>query len=164
MSTGPLSPSVLPSQNSELRLQSASPRSSRVAGLIFLFVLATLSILAGRAVLLRPIFPAMSLLVGSFLYRHDERYFLSFFLWIMMLAPILRRLVDWRSSYQEQSMILLAPLLLSLLPVLDLRSRLQAATSQVRNTAFLTFAGILFGTGVGLIKHPDAGVLLAALT
>jgi hypothetical protein len=88
----------------------------------------------------------------------------TFFLWIMMLAPILRRLVDWRSSYQEQSMILLAPLLLSLLPVLDLRSRLQAATSQVRNTAFLTFAGILFGTGVGLIKHPDAGVLLAALT
>ena len=41
-----------------------------------------------------------------------------------MLTPLLRRAVDWRTVYQEQSMILLAPLLVTLLPAIHLRSRL----------------------------------------
>ena len=117
-----------------------------------------------RPSLLRPVFPLSTAIVGYLLYKRNESYFLSFLLWIYMLAPLLRRLVDWRTSYQEQSMILVAPLLVTLLPGMHLRRRLLRATPVIRKAALLTLSAILFGTGVGMIKHPGMNVVLAALT
>ncbi len=114
--------------------------------------------------LLRPIFPLSTAVIGYLLYKRNESYFLSFLLWIYMLAPLLRRLVDWRTSYQEQSMILVAPLLVTLLPGMHLRRRLLRAVPVIRKAALLTLSAIAFGTGVGMIKHPGMNVILAALT
>lgn len=128
------------------------------------YVAVILLLLQVKSGLLRTGFPLATVVVGYLIYRRNESYFLSFVLWIYMLAPLLRRLVDWRTSYQEQSMILLAPLLLTLLPMLHLRRRLAAAPPVLRNGALLTFSALLFGVGVGAIKHPSAGVVQAALT
>lgn len=135
-----------------------------VFGPVLALLLGTVALLAISPGLLRPVFPISVLAVGYFFYKRNESHFLSFFLWILMLSPLLRRLVDWRTTYQEPSAILLAPLLLSLLPILGFRRKLEAATPRVRMVAMLTLAGILFGAGIGIIKDPNAGVLQATLT
>lgn len=111
--------------------------------------------------LLRPLFPATTALAGYLIYRRDKLYFLSFYLWISVLAPTLRRLVDWRTGYQDQSMILLAPLLLALLPAIHFRRDMRIAPQCVRLIACLTLGAIAFGAGIGMIRHPGVNVLRA---
>jgi O-antigen ligase len=128
------------------------------------FGVITLGVFAIKPGLLRLVFPAATCVFGYSLYRKNESYFLSFVLWIYMLAPLLRRLVDWRTYYQEQSYILLAPLLVTLIPAIDIRSRLVSVSPIVRSVAMLALAGICYGFGVGLLKHPGADVFLACGT
>src|ERR1700678_2705345 len=77
------------------------------------FLVITLAALAARPALLRVLFPASVCLCGYWLYKRNECYYLSFALWIVMLTPLLRRLVDYKTSYQLQSLVLLAPLLVT---------------------------------------------------
>lgn len=123
-----------------------------------------LLLLQFKATLLRPLFPLATLAVGYLIYRRNESYFISFLLWVYMLTPLLRRLIDWHSSYEDQSAVLLAPLLLTLLPIINLRRRLVVASPVLRRAAILALGAVAFGTGVGLIKHPKVSVILAALT
>jgi hypothetical protein len=135
----------------------------RAFKIIGAFVVLTLLLLAIAPALLRPLFPVSSCLVGYWIYKRNESYYLSFFLWICMLAPLLRRVVDWRVSYQTQSIILLAPLLLTLLPAIHLRRRLELSAPAVRTGALFALTGIAFGAGVGMIKHPGVTVVLATV-
>ncbi len=134
----------------------------RVLRILLPFLALAFVLLAVSPGSLRLLFPAAACLVGYQIYKRNESYYLSFVLWIFMLTPLLRRLVDWRTAYQEQSMILLAPLLLTLLPAIHLRSRLAEVTPLVRTAALFTLSGIAFGAGVGMIKHPGMAVMLAA--
>jgi hypothetical protein len=127
--------------------------------LLIPFVLFTLVLLVGKASLLRLAFPPLAALFGYLVYKRNECHFLSFLLWLCMLTPLLRRLVDYKSSYQEQSLILVAPLLLMLLPLIDLRRRWELTAPVIRNTALLALFGITYGAGIGLIKHPGPNVV-----
>jgi hypothetical protein len=113
--------------------------------------------------LLRVAFPATACFFGYHLYKRNESYYLSFTLWICMLSPLLRRLVDYRTSYQLQSLILLAPLLLTLLPAIHLRHRLARIAPVIRTGTFLALGGVIFGAGVGMIKHPGTEVIASTL-
>lgn len=137
---------------------------ARISGVLVPFVTVTLVLLAVKPNMLRPLFPAAACFVGFWIYKRNESYYLSFALWIYMLTPLLRRLVDWRLSYQEQSMILLAPLVITLLPAIHLRRRLATVSPVIRTFVLFTFAGIAFGAGVGMIKHPGLNVVLATAT
>ncbi len=132
--------------------------------MVGLLLLAVALLLVVRPALLRPVFPAAVCLIGYRLYRRNESYFLSFLLWITMLAPLLRRLVDWRASYQEPNLILIAPLLLMLLPAISFPQRLRRVPAFLRSAVLLCFSAILFGAGVGMIRHPGTGVILAVVT
>ncbi len=132
--------------------------------LVLPYLLAIALLLEVKPSLLRLLFPAGTLAVGYLLRKRNESYFISFLLWIYMLTPLLRRLVDWRTSYEEQSAILLAPLLLTLLPAIGLRRRLVSASPVLRRAALFALGALIFGAGVGLIQHPGASVILAALT
>jgi hypothetical protein len=136
----------------------------RALRILLPFLALTVVLLAVSPISLRLLFPVAACLVGYHIYKRNESYYLSFVLWIYMLTPLLRRVVDWRTAYQEQSMILLAPLLLTLLPAIHLRSRLAEVSPLVRTVALLTLSGIAFGAGVGMIKHPGMAVILAAAT
>ena len=126
------------------------------------FVVFTLVVLAVKPGLLRVAFPVATCLVGYRLYRNNEAYFLSFLLWVYMLAPLLRRLVDWRTSFQSQSYILLAPLLITLLPCQDLGRRLGRVAPPIRLAVLLAFGGIFYGFGIGCITRPGPAILLEA--
>jgi hypothetical protein len=153
-----------------LRQQGWSTRALRssddfwyVLKILAAFVTLTLVLLTLKPDLLRPLFPATACFAGYWIYRRNESYYLSFMLWIFMLTPLLRRVVDWRTSYQSQSLILLAPLLITLLPAIHLRRRLVMVVPVIRTGALLTLSGIVFGAGVGMIKHPGVNVILAAV-
>ena len=67
------------------------------------FLVITLAVLAAKPALLRVLFPATVCLCGYWLYKRNEYHYLSFAMWIVMLTPLVRRLVDYKSSYQLQS-------------------------------------------------------------
>lgn len=136
---------------------------ARTLKILIPFLCLTLALLAAKPALLRPLFPAAVCVVGYQIYKRNECHYLSFALWIYMLAPLLRRLVDFKTSYQLQSMILLAPLLVTLIPLVDLRRRLALAAPIIRTATLLTLSGVVFGTGIGLIKHPSLTVILSAV-
>jgi hypothetical protein len=129
------------------------------------FVLLIVAALAAKPTLLRVVFPAGVCLCGYWLYRRDECHYLSFAMWVVMLTPLLRRLVDYRSSYQFQSLVLLAPVLIIWLPAIDLRRRLAMATPMLRTALLLTVSGVFFGAGIGVIKHPSSSssIILSAV-
>jgi len=66
------------------------------------------------------------------------------------------------TSYQKQSLILLAPLLVTLLPLIDLRTGWRVYRDD-RTGTLLTLSGVIFGAGIGLIKHPGPTVILSAV-
>ncbi len=82
-----------------------------------------------------------------------------------MLTPLLRRLVDYKSSYQLQSLVLLAPLLVIWLPMVDVRRRLAMSAPMVRTAMLLTVSAVVFGAGIGVIKHPNlsSSIILSAI-
>jgi hypothetical protein len=129
------------------------------------FLVITLAALAAKPALLRVLFPATVCLCGYWIYKRNECYYLSFAMWIVMLTPLLRRLVDYKSSYQFQSLVLLAPLLVIWLPMVDLRRRLAMSAPMVRTAMLLTVSGVVFGAGIGVIKHPNlsSSIILSAV-
>jgi hypothetical protein len=144
------------------RTRDTSGDFERVSKTVVLFIALTLVLLALAPALLRPLFPVATCFAGYVIYRRNESYYLSFVLWIYMLAPLLRRLVDWKTSYQDPSMILVAPLLVTLLPVIDLRRRLRMVAPFIRTGALFALSGVVFGAGVGMIKHPSVSEVLLA--
>ena len=150
-------------RSSERRIPRCSVGFASALKTLSPFFALTIVLLLLKPGLLRVAFPAAACFFGYQLYKRNESYFLSFTLWICMLAPLLRRLVDYRTSYQLQSLILLAPLLLTLLPAIHLRRRLARVAPVIRTGTFLTLGGVIFGAGVGMIKHPGIEVISSTL-
>ena len=81
---------------------------------------ATIGLVAvGGGSILNLAFTPMALGVGIFLFiRTPTRDYVSFCLWLWMLAPLVRRLADWQSGFHVISPIIVAPLLVTLLSFL----------------------------------------------
>ena len=85
----------------KVSIQPRSPFASAMRIVVPSLVL-TPGLLALRSGLLRVLFPAATCVFGCQLDHGSEAYFLSFLLWIYILAPLLRRLVDWKAFYQNR--------------------------------------------------------------
>lgn len=73
---------------------------------------------AGAGSVLNLAFLPLAAAVALILYlRSPTRDYISFCLWIWMLAPLARRLADWSSGFNPLSLIIVAPLAVSLLAV-----------------------------------------------
>jgi hypothetical protein len=127
------------------------------------FVCFTLAALVIKPGALRLLFPALVCLAGYFIYKRNECHYMSFMLWIVMLTPLLRRLVDYKTTFQMQSALLIAPLVVTLLPLIDLRRRLALTPAMIRVATLLTLGGVIFGLGIGLIKNPSTTVVLSTV-
>jgi hypothetical protein len=109
-------------------------------------------IVSGQGGLARLAIPAGATLVGLTLYFRRPIGYLHFTLWTWFLAPLVRRLVDWRFGFQDHNFILLAPFLVSAIAGLTLLRERQHA-EPVRLTAFFfCLAGVFYGFAVGLIQ------------
>ena len=134
---------------------SAPPRAS--ASLVWLAAAASLLLvialfLTGRVALLRLAIPVGAVFVGFALYFRRPIGYLHFTLWVWFLTPLVRRLVDWRAGFEDQNLLLLAPLLVSMIAGLTCLDRRRTAAAVRPISFFFCAAGIFYGFTVGLIR------------
>lgn len=128
------------------------------------FVLVTLAMLASPlASALHWIFPCLAVLTGFVLLRFSPRLYLGFTLWCWILAPLFRRLVDYRSSFVDPSPILIAPSVVTLLCLYDVVSKRKWLQGRDVLPQLLFIGTLFFGVAVGLISHPVTDVARAFL-
>src|ERR1700760_3963682 len=75
---------------------------------------------AGQGSVLRIELPAMAFGIGLILYVRRPVQYAQYTLWVWFLAPLFRRLVDWRFGFVDPNMVLLAPFLVSGISILSL--------------------------------------------
>ncbi len=106
----------------------------------------------GLASVLRVTYPAATLAVGVWLYTRSRPDYVAFTCWIWFLTAFVRRLADFKGGYQEPSIILLAPYLVTAICGVDLFTR-SRELMKPRSVPFVcALAAILYGTLVGLTK------------
>ncbi len=102
-------------------------------------------------------FPGLALIVGFYLFTKHSVLYIGFAWWIWFLAPLIRRLADYRSGFTDPSPILLAPYLVSLLTIIAV---LQFPPSFKRPPSIIfliAFLSVLYGYMMGLLK--DGSIL-----
>jgi hypothetical protein len=118
------------------------------ASLLLVLVL----LLAGNGTLTRLGVPAGAVLVGLALYYRRPIGYLQFTLWTWFVTPLVRRLIDWRTGFEEHNLVLLVPFLVSAIAGLTLLRERRLAGHVHLTPFFLCIAGILYGFAVGLIR------------
>lgn len=121
--------------------------------LIIVFSVLVLGALAaaGKAGALRAAIPALSALVAIALCLRRPTAYIRFSLWVWFLAPLVRRLVDFRFGFAEPNYVLLAPLFVAGVGGLSL------FRSRVRVPIAFVFCGsaILYGFLAGILQNPN---------
>lgn len=79
-----------------------------------LIIFCVIGIATGAASLFRPGYVVLSLAVGIFLYFRYPMLYMGFLWWVWFITPLLSRLIDWRSSFDESRFILVAQYLVTL--------------------------------------------------
>lgn len=121
-------------------------------------------LVAHRSAILTYAFPAMSVSLGAWLLFTDPARYLAFTLWLWMLSPLVRRVVDAQNGWNQQNAILLAPLLVCALAALDALYHAPRLKRVVAMPFVLGVLCILCGVLVGLFLTPPKLVLYAALS
>ncbi|MGB0063060.1 MAG: O-antigen ligase family protein, partial [Terracidiphilus sp.] len=106
----------------------------------------------GLAGVLRIGYPVACFGAGVWIYTRSRPKYVTFTCWIWFLTAFVRRLADYKGGYQEPSIILIAPYLVTAVSGLDLFTRGRELL-RPRSIPFLCALGaILYGTLVGLTR------------
>ena len=132
-------------------------------GILGLICITGLGTLAGAGGILRLVFPLGATAVGVLLYVRYPLLYVGFTWWIWFLTPLVRRLIDQRSGWQDPSMVLLAPPLVTLISGVTLLRHLPNAHRQEGLPFILCFASVFYGFLIGLIQNSLAGTVVALL-
>ena len=132
--------------------------------IIGLAIFTVLLVVAGAGKILNYVFPAGAFLVGVFLYFRAPLLYTGFCWWIWFLAPLVRRLADFRGGgFTDPSPILLAPYLVTLVTLITLRKHLPNASRQGGMPFILAIVGTVYGFLVGAINKSIQTAVLGFL-
>jgi hypothetical protein len=120
--------------------------------ILTLSLITILGIFAGFGSILRFGFPVGAFAIGVFLYRKYPLHYLGFCFWLWFLSPLVRRLIDYHSSFVNPSPVLLAPPLVTLITLDTLLKNLPKANRWGGIPFVLAFASILYSSLIGLIN------------
>jgi hypothetical protein len=151
-------PAIAPAEN-------RSPIRSVGIGLavgLSVVVLAALCF-AGNAQLLRGAIPIAALLVALALYFIKPVLYIQYSLWVWFLAPLARRIVDWKFGYTDPNLVLLAPFLVSGVAGLTLVLPGRRKNIGLPAVFVLCIAAILYGFVVGIVVRPSAETVYGLL-
>lgn len=137
-------------QRKGLRL-GLQPAPAWTAILGFVFV-CTLGTLGGAANIIRLMFPAGAFAVAAFLYWRYPILYLGFTWWLWFLTPWVRRLIDYRSSFVEPSLVLLAPYLVTLVSLVTFLRYLPKLYRRDGLPFVLALASVAYAILIGLIN------------
>jgi hypothetical protein len=136
------------------------PAWTAILGLV---VFTTLCIVAGAGAILRPLFPVGAFGVGVCLYRRYSVLYLGFTWWLWILTPLAARFVDYRSGWDSQRLMLVAPYLVSLITLQAVVKYLPAICRQHGLPFMLSIVGVLYGCAIGLVQFAPVSVFRSAL-
>lgn len=77
------------------------------------FATTAVSSFGGGGAVVNVAFTPLAMLVGLYLFRTSSPQYLSFCMWLWMLTPFVRRVVDFHTAFHSQSLVMLAPFLVS---------------------------------------------------
>jgi hypothetical protein len=131
--------------------------------ILVLIVFTTLLIVAGAGSLLRPLFPLGALGVGVFLYLRYPVLYLGFTWWLWILTPLAARLVDYRSGWDSQRLMLVAPYLVSLITLHSLVKYFPATCRHQGLPFGMSIVGVMYGCAIGLVQFSPMSVFRSLL-
>ena len=126
-------------------------------------IFTTLCIVTGSGTVIRPLFPAGAFGVGILLYRRYPVLYLGFTWWLWILTPLVARLVDYRSGWDSQRLMLVAPYLVSLITTISLVRYLPSAYYQNGLPFVLSIVGVIYGCAIGLVQFSPVSVFRSLL-
>ena len=137
-----------------------APAWTAILGFI---IFTTLCIVTGSGAVLRPIFPLGAFGIGLLLYFRYPVLYLGFTWWLWMLTPLVARLVDYRSGWDPQRLMLVAPYLVSLITTSSLVRYLPYAYYQNGLPFVLSIVGVIYGCSIGLVQYSPLSVFRSLL-
>ncbi|MBW4468477.1 MAG: O-antigen ligase domain-containing protein [Pegethrix bostrychoides GSE-TBD4-15B] len=132
-------------------------------GILGLIALTLFCLVTGLGRVLNLTFPAGAILVGLLLYIRYPVLYLGFTWWLWFLAPLVRRLADYRSAFTDPSPILLAPYLVALLALGTVVRHLPKSRREGSLPFVISVLGVLYGYLIGLIKSAPISVSISLL-
>ena len=133
---------------------------SIILGFIFICII---WIFFGPSRYLNYVFPVFAFGVGLFLYLRSPILYLGFTWWLWFLTPLVRRLVDYRSSYTDPSPIMLAPVLVTLITLITFYRCLPKTFQQDTLAFIFSIASVFYGLSLGLFLNPPLTTIIRFL-
>jgi hypothetical protein len=130
-----------------------------------LFVTIVIGMLSVRAMApLRVVYPILALVIALRLQQVSVAAYVSFVFWLWFLSPLVRRIADYYGGWQDQSLILLTPYLVSALVltrVIDWALHPHAPRPRVAGMSVLLLAaaGVALGVPFGVFKSVNAAMV-----
>jgi hypothetical protein len=119
--------------------------------------------LVGLGTFMRVLYPSITLAVGIYLYCKHPVFYQGFVWWVWITTPLFARLVDYHSGWDAQRIILLAPYLVTLIPLITILYNIPKLNRYGAAPLLLAGSGILYATIIGLIRNPLFGVMRTCL-
>jgi hypothetical protein len=143
---------------------SSQTHKGQTFGAILVVIMVPAVCIAGNeAGLLRIVFPALSFVVGLFLFWRSKPLYVGYVCWLWFLTPFLRRMADFQSGWSATSTVLLAPYLVTGISAIALITALKHLGERRSLPYVCAFVGVLYGTTIGLVRYPITSVLQALL-
>ncbi len=104
-------------------------------------------------------------MIGRYLERRDTARYVSFVIWLWFLSPFVRRIADMHAGWQDPSLVLLTPYLVTALSVpallVALLRRGRGSARRIAGIGFFAVAALAVGLGIpmGLLVGPSTGAL-----
>lgn len=117
-----------------------------------LILFCVIAIGAGAASLFKPGYIALTFLVGVFIYIRHPVLYIGFTWWIWFITPLISRLIDWRSVFDESRLLLISQYLVTLITLHTVFKNLPKSYRQGGLPFILAFVGVGYGYLIGLIK------------
>lgn len=128
------------------------------------FLIAVAGAFGGMSAIINLSYTPLAMILGVYLFRTASPSYLSFCMWLWMLTPLVRRLVDYHTSYHAQSVVMLAPFIVSCISAMSVRKVL----SRRLPSHVLPYLGIMaivfWGYVVGIFQSGIFAASYAALT
>jgi hypothetical protein len=137
-------------------LSASDSSASRRYGELYVALLFTIFAAAAEAGFgapLRLLFPAASMILASWLLATDRReeYF-ALCLWLFLLTPWLRRVVDYKAGWAETNLLMLAPYAATTLCVFPMMKDLSTRRFAYSSLFFGIFVSVLYGLLVAFLN------------
>jgi hypothetical protein len=128
------------------------------------FVLFTaLGIIAGAGSIIRLVYPVGAFAVGVLLYLRYPVLYIGFTWWLWFVTAFVRRLIDYRSGWDPQGLILIAPYLVTFISLYTFVRYFPKTSRQGTLPFVLAALAVFYGFLLGLIQFPPFSVVRALL-